>query len=89
MEGKKIELKPCPFCGGRADFEIIGNTSNYLEVGFDFIIKCSECGIHNPRRHKVTLLLENSGQISTIIDERQEAIDGWNRRTGDGTSRSD
>lgn len=80
MEFENYELKPCPFCGRTADFETKGNISNHTEVGFDFTIKCGECGIEIPGRHKVTFILGKRGKISTIIDEREMAMNDWNRR---------
>ena len=83
MEFENYELKPCPFCGGMANFETEGNTSNHHKVGFDFKIKCRECGIKSPKRYRVYFILGMRGQISTIIDERQKAMDDWNRRAND------
>lgn len=88
MEGIKIELKPCPFCGGKADFKTRSNLSSHSEVGFDFTIKCRECDVEIPRTYRVTLAIGMSGRINTIIDERQKAMDDWNRRAGDGLSGS-
>ena len=89
MTENKIELKPCPFCGGGADFKTKSNLSSHSEVGFDFAIKCSECGIELPGTYRVTFILGTCGQISTIVDEREKATDEWNRRADDGLSGSD
>lgn len=89
MEGKKIELKPCPFCGGRADLEIKRILSERGEVGFDFAIRCGKCEIEIPKIYRVTFTLGMRGEINAIIDERQKAMDDWNRRAGDGLSESD
>ena len=83
MEYKEIELKPCPFCGGKADFKTKSNLSSHSEVGFDFTIKCRECDVEIPRTYRVTLTIGMSGRINAIIDERQKAMDDWNRRADD------
>ncbi len=35
---QKIELKPCPFCGGEAAYK-------ELSGGSHIMVKCAECGI--------------------------------------------
>lgn len=89
MENNKTELKPCPFCGGDAEFETKSNLSSHSEVGFDFAVKCSDCGIELPGTYRITFILGMSGQLRTIVDEREKAMDEWNRRADDGLSGSD
>jgi Lar family restriction alleviation protein len=36
-----IELKPCPFCGGEAEFERLGTRRQSC------IVVCTECGCHH------------------------------------------
>ena len=75
------ELKPCPFCGGKAEFVTKTNNMQGLERGFSFRIECSKCGVHISRKpYELKLKLGNQGQMETVIDERQLAIDEWNRR---------
>lgn len=38
----RIELKPCPFCGGRPAFRIAGFKNKY------FGVKCTECKVLTP-----------------------------------------
>lgn len=38
---RNTELKPCPFCGGEAEFIQKGILRN-IRLGF---VKCNECGI--------------------------------------------
>jgi Lar family restriction alleviation protein len=41
------ELKPCPFCGGKASYDNdVGNNDEY----FVEWVECQECGIQTPRR---------------------------------------
>lgn len=34
----EIKLKPCPFCGGKAEIRRVGDYKNY------FVCLCSKCG---------------------------------------------
>lgn len=67
------ELKPCPFCGGKA--KII----NYIDSRFfptvnKAYVKCIKC--------------HSSGDVfkqkNNSIDYIEEAIEAWNRRVEDG-----
>lgn len=79
------ELKPCPFCGGRAVFTTKSNNSSHTCVGFDFAIECSVCHTIPPKASdSVTFRLSDSGMIVTIDDGRGKAIDAWNRRADHG-----
>lgn len=74
------ELKRCPFCGGKAEFETKEcNYSNY-RVGFNFTIKCCDCKCELPSRYSLTFTLGGKGNIIPSIDERQKALEQWNSR---------
>lgn len=47
----KVELKPCPFCGGKAEFE---------DFNGDICIMCPFCGA---RSHRFWLLVGKKGEI--------------------------
>lgn len=80
-EVEKIsELKKCPFCGGDIHFIMVGNGCFCNGVKFYFEIECSKCKIKIPKRYKVVFTLDNNGKIKTVCDERQEAIEKWNKR---------
>lgn len=74
------ELKPCPFCGGKAEFKT--NSSGYNNdsriIGFG--IKCNKCGLEHPKRYEVRISLGKNGEIITDLDQRIRAIDEWNYR---------
>ena len=80
------ELKHCPFCGGKAIFNIISNFSTHTTVGYEYTIKCSECGC-SPFKESGRLeirMSETSGEIY-LTDETQvkqsRLVEAWNTRT--------
>lgn len=89
MEGKKIELKPCPFCGGHAIFKTISLSHNSFSVCFGLKIECEECAVSLPKIYKINLSLTDDGSINDLNDERGEAANDRNRRSDDGLSGSD
>lgn len=64
-EMKMPELKPCPFCGGKAR---IGSFRTYIEsvhgMGNKFCATCTDCRIDGPGFHFT----------------EAEAANAWNRR---------
>lgn len=82
------KLRPCPFCGGEAKFELSAAVKCQTErgntKGWEFGICCTECSVKTPRTHyKLEVQLNDDGQISVIEDERYKAIEAWNRRASD------
>lgn len=76
----ELILNPCPFCGGKAEFNIIFTRSTNNSRGFGFKIQCSKCNITNQRVYELHIDLNSKGLIEFPIDERQAAVDDWNRR---------
>lgn len=74
------KLKPCPFCGGKAIFRTISNTSDNYSVGFAFEIKCEDCGMKSPSKFNVNFGLTEDGEINVLNDRRYDAISRWNNR---------
>lgn len=77
------ELKPCPFCGGKAVFEIVNTKSSNYGVGFIFDVKCKDCEMKLTSRYSVDFSLNEDGEINFLNDRRSEAIKMWNRRAND------
>ena len=72
-------LMPCPFCGGKANMITITNGSTHHDVSFTFEVECSECGTSLPWMHELRATLEN-GELKITKDERDKAVEAWNRR---------
>ena len=76
------ELKPCPFCGGKAYFKILSKTYGNRKEGIDFKVKCKKCGVEANQVYffEIEFCPETELGIKVIEDEREEAIADWNRR---------
>lgn len=78
-------LKPCPFCGGEAEFFVQSHTTSemgmksYWHIG----VRCTKCNLTSPKLYSLTLTLGTNAEIRAIEDERQHAVDDWNRRAAD------
>lgn len=64
-----IELKPCPFCGGKIDER--GGQCNYGKRIMNLNLKCDKCG---------TIFKFKS---NWFVNPYSEAIEAWNRRVND------
>ena len=79
------ELKPCPFCGGEAKFFVKYFSERGISRGWQFGIYCFKCNLTAPKTdYQVEVQLNELGDIVTIVDERDKAIEAWNRRVDDG-----
>ena len=79
MQGK--ELKPCPFCGGVAVFNVSEAFHYNGKVGFRFCVKCSKCGTTKPStRQNISFEMGSDGRVNLIDDGRGKAAVEWNGR---------
>ena len=76
------ELKPCPFCGGKAHIKILSKTYGNRKEGIDFKVKCEKCGVEANQAYffEIEFCPETELGIRVIEDEREKAIADWNRR---------
>ena len=63
------ELKPCPFCGKKAELRTTDRDSEYGECAF---VACTNCGANGRMVH-----------ISYKYCATDKAIEAWNRRVTD------
>ena len=77
-----VELKSCPFCGGKAKFDILCNHCSHNRVGFDFSIRCSVCGVSRGKGYSsIDITLSENGDLLFSKDERSKAVEFWNKRS--------
>lgn len=74
------KLKKCPFCGGCAKYNVRSYWNGSITRGWEFTIRCTNCGCVLPTSYKIEVELTEGGEIHTIIDERTDAENDWNRR---------
>lgn len=75
------ELKPCPFCGGKAKFLVKCHSERVISRGWNFGIYCTKCDVTSPKTdYNLEVQLDSSGEIKISVDERPLAIEAWNRR---------
>lgn len=63
-----IDLKPCPFCGGKA----------YLFVGDGVRVICPKCGAAS------MCLVDSMGANGPTGNATKSVIEAWNRRIAEG-----
>lgn len=78
-----IELKPCPFCGGKAEARISPNSRS--EEGESFYeVRCKKCGVH------VTGKSFNFWTVEYNAEKPQDllsAVNRWNKRASETSGR--
>lgn len=78
------ELKSCPFCGGKAQFEQTRVSTEPCTVVLFYQIRCKDCGASAPKADGyLTCNLSKNGTVNVCHDDRQLAIGAWNRRPKD------
>lgn len=77
-----VELKPCPFCGGKARIKQTAyGTTNNDSCKLSFLIECSKCGATAPNSYGyISVNLSDNGELNAWHDDRAKAISEWNRR---------
>ena len=85
MFNEPMELKPCPFCGGKPVVECESSVFSSMNVGgFEFHIVCDKCGAWKPNaKGSVRMGLSQDGRVFLSKDDREEAAKVWNMRASD------
>ena len=66
-----LELKPCPFCGGEATFEVERECFGHGEYHNKHFVKCKECGAKSPSQFEYLI---DTDDCKVIVKNK------WNRR---------
>ena len=83
LTDEEYKLKSCPFCGHKAVFNIRSIMTADFVRGFSFNIECSNCKISKGNIYTFEFSFENNGRLYANKDERQDAVDEWNKRVID------
>ena len=75
------ELKPCPFCGMKAEIFTISIGSNSAEFLATFAVRCPNCKVGFKYDAKFCL---KDGKPVVMKDGYQQCVNDWNRRAEDG-----
>ena len=78
---ERTELKPCPFCGGKAK---VKENHIYTEAGL--CVHCPECNVHTMTTLYDCTYQYYHGQRDMFITREmaeKASVDLWNRRVGD------
>ena len=82
-----VKLKPCPFCGITPHFKVKSNCLRDTSKGCEFTVFCQGCGIEFPQKYsfEIEFDLANPYGIKIVADEREKAVEAWNRRAENDT----
>lgn len=76
------ELKPCPFCGGKANLRRIraGYRTNPTAILDEWQVECPN-GCCHAKTFSDEIYHDESGEIVIKRDGAKDAVNAWNRRT--------
>ena len=94
---KQIELKPCPFCGGKAkvkryfldDPRVCRRGENFF-LEQNFCIACESCKFETPEfAVSIGINQHDLSLTSTLEQEAKSIVDRWNRRADNDQREAD
>lgn len=76
------ELKPCPFCGGKAYTKVVSR--DYLPTGYSIGVElcCKKCDFY--MRGQTVFEVDEFMNVKIVSGGVQHMIENWNRRANDG-----
>lgn len=80
----EIEPRPCPFCGGAATLSqrTSGYRLNPVTITNTYRVGCERCSIYT-KTYESKIWQDNCGVVQIEANGAMDAIDAWNKRSGD------
>lgn len=77
------ELKPCPFCGGAAVFEMKSIKRTISEEEYGYKCGCPVCNVFFTAQSTYSLgsISRGTATYHCVCDGVTECVEAWNRRT--------
>jgi len=74
-------LDNCPSCGKPGRVRTLSNQTSGFGFGCRFRIECHECPHVATKNYEIIMELKSDGSVAFVKDERNVAMDTWNRRS--------
>ena len=71
---QEVELKPCPFCGGKA----VVKATTKRRIGFTIWCECNKCYARTDGY--IPNIEKEDTSLASIEECKNKAIERWNRR---------
>jgi Lar family restriction alleviation protein len=69
------ELKPCPFCGGKAE-------TNFTAQFWHFTVRCESCGASITKKINPMEIIDTRAVTFEMVQDAMKTVgEAWNRRT--------
>ena len=80
------DLKPCPFCGGKARITQLSVSTDVAYTFKSYKIQCPQCGCRINPNEEIIVKISYSPRKGAVVDETElnNAIEAWNRRADNG-----
>ena len=75
----KIELKPCPFCGGKARLFVAFYENARSKLSNAYRVNCINCGV-TTNAYKSDIRQEDDGTVAINKNGAEMAAEAWNKR---------
>lgn len=82
MQNTTPDLKPCPFCGGKAEVRMKGYAYSKNRIQNEWVVKCMKGCCETPPFSSDISQDVDTGAVVVKSTGIKEAVDAWNKREG-------